>query len=528
MKFSTRTCELIDRLLSIRPEQRFQSYDDVVGAFRDAESFLGIAIRVTRGRRQKVAFAVAGGVAAGLAVLALLPSSVGPEGESVSVTTEAGSEPLSGLVLGETPATGAKGAAEVFRRARETLVEGKFSEARKMFQELVDSAETKPYTRNLSRFNAALCAIVAGQRDAAMRYFKDIRKEADEDVDVGGEELKHFFSRFSGRMVKGLGLDASRSETRPPYGTDNEEALAYLVHGLAQWHFGDPRVAADWIEAFNTCQPAKGHEWVDSYKKLTVPYLADVKAGRALGVRANEPFTSLAEARGDLARTEAAIASLKTQGTLRAHLADRSKFALAEVARLKRDEQSRLAARQNEIRQRELAQLAELQSSLPTLAQGYDFGRVVELLKETRFESPEIQGAVADRLYLWSSAQDFVDLLAADVNARGFMGSFARRSGAPLQGRLTKMDRANATLGLIRGELIVPTDMIAPEALVLMAQTFCASVQDSTEYFRRQELIAVFAKLQGLDHMAHTVAAQLMEENRAFRQRWTRVEQIGS
>ena len=162
------------------------------------------------------------------------------------------------------------------------------------------------------------------------------------------------------------------------------------------------------------------------------------------------------------------------------------------------------------------------------MAHGYDFGRVVELLKETRFESPEVQGAMANKLYLWSKAQDFVDQLAADVNARGFMGSFARRSGAPLQGRLAKMDRANATLALLRGELIVPTDTIAPDALVLMAQSFCASVRDSTDYFRRQEMIAVFAKLQGLDQMAHTVAAQLMEENRAFRQRWTRVEQSGS
>ena len=187
-----------------------------------------------------------------------------------------------------------------------------------------------------------------------------------------------------------------------------------------------------------------------------------------------------------------------------------------------------MAARQKETRQRELAQLSELLTSLPTLARGYDFGRVVELLKETRFESPEVQGAVANKLYLWSNAQDFVDQLAADVNAHGFMGSFARRSGVPLQGRLTKMDRNNATLALLRGELVVPTETLSPDTLVLMAQSFCASVRDSTEYYRRQEMIAVFAKLQGLDHMAHTVSAQLMEENRAFRQRWTLVEQSGS
>ncbi len=524
MKFSPRTCKLVDRLLALAPEQRFQSYDELVVAFRDAETFLGYAIRGTRTRRQKAAFIVIGGVAAALTVLAMLPRA--SDSKAKIVTTQAGSENLSDL--GQTLASGAKGAAEVFRNAREKLVQGDYSEAGRMFNELVKSDLTKPYTRNLSRFNAAICAIVTGRRDAAVRYFQDISKDADEEIDVGGVEMKEFFRRFGRRMANGLGLDASRSETHPPYSTTNEEALAYLVHGLAQWHFGDPRVAADWIEAFNSCEPGKGFEWVSSYKNLTALYLGDFNASRALGVRPNEPYSSLEEARDDWKRTESIIVSLKTEGTLRRHLTARSHFALEEISRLKRELQARLVKRQSETRQRELAQLSELLSSLPALTHNYDFGRVVELLKETRFESPEVQGAVANKLYLWSRAQDFVDQLVLDVNAKGFTGSIARRSGAPLQGRLTKMDRNKATLTLPRGELIVPTGTIAPDTLVSMAQGFCAPIRDSTEYYRRQEMIAVFAKLQGLDHMANTVAAQLMEENRAFRQRWTLLEQSGS
>ncbi|MCE9519655.1 MAG: hypothetical protein K8R87_08905, partial [Verrucomicrobia bacterium] len=503
---------------------RFQRYDELVGAFRDAEIFLGYAIRGTRTRRQRAAFIAIGGVAAALAVLALWPHS--SDSKIKTVTTHSESENLSDL--GQTLATGEKGAAEVFRKAREKLVEGKFAEAGKMFNELVKSDLTKPYTRNLSRFNAAICAIVTGRRDTAMRFFRDIRKDADEEIDVGGIEMKRFFSRFGGRMANGLGLESSRSETRPPYSTTNEEALAYLVHGLAQWHFGDPRVAADWIETFNSCEPGKGFEWVNSYKNLTTPYLEDIKASHALGVRANEPYSSLGEARDDLKRTESTIAALKTEGTLRGHLTVRSHFAQEEILRLKREDQGRMVERQNETRQRELAQFSELLSSLPALTSNYDFGRVVELLKETRFESPEVQGAVANKLYLWSRAQDFIDQLAEDVNKTGFTGSVARRSGAPLQGRLSKMDRSNTTLTLPRGELIVPTDTISPDTLISMAQGFCLTIRDSTEYYRRQEMIAVFAKLQGLDNMASTVAAQLMEENRAFRQRWTLVEQSGS
>ena len=55
----------------------------------------------------------------------------------------------------------------------------------------------------------------------------------------------------------------------------------------------------------------------------------------------------------------------------------------------------------------------------------------------------------------------------------------------------------------------------------------CSTISDSTDYYRRQELIAIFAKMQGLDQISSLVATQLSEENRAFRLRWTRVGQSG-
>ena len=124
--------------------------------------------------------------------------------------------------------------------------------------------------------------------------------------------------------------------------------------------------------------------------------------------------------------------------------------------------------------------------------------------------------------------QWLIYITVADVNASGYNGSVNRKSGAPLQGRLSKMNLTNVTVALQRGEIILPLDALAPDSLVAMEQSFCQQISDSTEYYRRQELIAVFAKMEGLDQMAHAVAAQLMEENRAFRQRWTRVEQSGS
>ena len=74
-----------------------------------------------------------------------------------------------------------------------------------------------------------------------------------------------------------------------------------------------------------------------------------------------------------------------------------------------------------------------------------------------------------------------------------------------------------------RGAATMPTAQLSPETLVEIAQSRVAEVTDSTDYYRRQELIAVFARLNGLQAVSAAVAASLMEENRDFRMRWLKV-----
>jgi hypothetical protein len=58
--------------------------------------------------------------------------------------------------------------------------------------------------------------------------------------------------------------------------------------------------------------------------------------------------------------------------------------------------------------------------------------------------------------------------------------------------------------------------------LALNAAQACT---DSTELYQRQEEIAAFARTHGLRDLANTLASNLMEESRGFRQRWSRLIQ---
>jgi hypothetical protein len=87
-----------------------------------------------------------------------------------------------------------------------------------------------------------------------------------------------------------------------------------------------------------------------------------------------------------------------------------------------------------------------------------------------------------------------------------------------MTGRITcNADGTTVNVTLERGTLSLPFESLTPETLVEIAQSFGSQITDSTDYYRRQEIIAAFARLNGLTQLSATIAAQLMEENRSFR-----------
>ena len=148
------------------------------------------------------------------------------------------------------------------------------------------------------------------------------------------------------------------------------------------------------------------------------------------------------------------------------------------------------------------------------------------MLKDMRFESPEVQSALDGQRYLYSQATSFLTRLFADVKTHGgYTGLLLRRSGSAVQGRLSEVTLESASIALDRGVITLPLPDIAPQTLLDAAQYFASLTTDSTEYYVRQEEIASFARAAGLPGLSATVAAQLMEENRSFRQRWLKVAQ---
>lgn len=527
LRFAPRTVHVVNRMVAFRPQERCANYDETVEELRLAEGLVGQGYRVRlSSRRIRWLSAAAAALILAFIVGWLMRSGDDLSSVAITETVDTSHHDLSGE--GVTLQAGRKTVAERFLEARETMLKGRFSDARHQFQKLIESGEARQPTLNWARYNEALCSIVNGRREEAMEHLKKMAEDTGKGSSLVSEDLADFFKSLGTRMGTNLGLGTKLEDLG--YITSQESVLGYLLQGLAEWHFGDAMLAARELDHFNQHlidvkfgPTATSLEWVQSYSSVYALYESDIAVARS--VYALVPAKDIESNRANLAAVRKAKEELKNNSAFKQALSKQEESLKNQIMRLRMEEQRQQLMAKRQPRERELAQLAEITAVLPTLVQGYDYSRVIELLKDVRFESTEVKTALEGPRYLYEQGQAFMNQLFADIAAQGYQGKLQRVTGSTLEGRVTAANLQQVTLTLDRGVLTVPLESLSPDTLLAAAQYFADQTTDSTDYYQRMERIAVFARLTGLHNLSATVATQLMTENRGFRSRWMKVVQ---
>ncbi len=533
LRFSPRTEYAINGMLSFRPEERFSNYDEVVDEMRLAEGLLdrGGVRRRLFSRRARLVTAVAAAIALAYGIGWLLRESGERRVRASLQISAADARDLSGSGVTLKADKEKETVSKRFTDAREEMMKQSFSSAHDKFIKLAESKDTPQPTKNWARFNAALCDICDKntQRDKKTAAAEQFAKLSTSE-DLNG--LAPFFAKLQERMSHNLALGLAPESL--DYKSDSEEILGYLVHGLAEWHFGDARLGADELEIFRDklkdIKPVAGTtnslEWLSSYSAIVEYYQTDFPLVRA----ALKPRNSgtIDELRCALTEVEQTKKQLKTSGAFRSEIEKWQSELKREIKRMTMEEQQKQMLADTKHRQADLELLAEVNALVPSLVQGYDYTRAIELLGGTRLETADVRSALDGRLYLYTQSRDFVRQLNSDLNTKGWTGTISRREGGQMSGRITcNADGTTVSVALDRGTLSLPFESLTAESLVEIAQAFGSQTTDSTDYYRRQENTAAFARLNGLSQLSATIAAQLMEENRSFRSRWMKVMEAG-
>lgn len=534
MRFAPRTIHAINRMLAFRPQERCANYDETVDELRLAEGLLnqGYATRWRlTSRRMRWAMMAAAAMLVAFLVGWTIQFAGARKAASVTQRVDTSSRELAGdgvVVQADDKRT----VAERFIAARTLMLEKRqYEEARHQFERLIRGELRQP-TLNWARVNTALCDIMRDRKDDAFRHLAALGQDTGSGSStLVSENLAAFFSTLGGHFSKGTAPGVDLNDLT--YSTENESILGYLVHGLAEWRFGDARLGARLLNHFKTHlgDLKKGADtalvtldWIPPYAQMVTQIEGDMTLALAL---VEPPLPKTIEAcRQVLDSLRAQRKQLDKVASLRTLIEGWEAPIKRELSRLTMEQKERQLTADRILRQHELEQWHEILATIPTLIEGYNYKRVTLMLRDMRFESAEVQSALDGQRYLHTQAGNFLTRLFTDLDARGgYSGPLHRRDGGSVDGKLKSGNLETVTITLERGLMNLPLGDLSAQSLLDAAQAFASQTTDSTEYYLRQEEIAAFARVAGLANLSATVAAQLMEENRAFRQRWLKVAQ---
>jgi hypothetical protein len=532
-RFAPRTIHAINRMLAFRPQERCANYDETVDELRLAEGLLTQpAVVAGWWTNRKLRWGVAAVALLGATWLSLRVAQ-NRERSAVAVT-QRGETSRQALTADEvTLRAGSQRrgtVAERFTEARSMMLEqGLFSQALNRFEQLLRDDLRQP-TLNWTRINAAICQMHLGKRKEASLLLRQMMgTKVSGDSRLMDAPLAQFFSNLGAQFATEEA--PSPSANALSYRSNDPSVMGYLLHGLANWHYGNPVLGASLLEHFSdqihedhwTQPPAlNDSSWVKQYVRLVqrLQPLLGLAAGWTQPSIPTDEAGCAALLQDLEARMQRCTQAPNLRGTLQAWA--RPVRAKLEGLRLER-ERVQLAAEASRWPV-ELAQWRAALKTLPALADGYNHAQVVEMLRSMRFDAPDIQSALLAQRYLHEQSRRFMERLQADLAAAvGAKLSLRDRNGLTHAGLIVSIQQQSLTLSVDNATWPLPLHRLAPESLVETALRFAAQCRDSGEFYLRHEEIAAFARTHGMISLAGTLASNLMEENRGFRQRWSRL-----
>lgn len=516
---SNETCVIIDRLLARKPEHRYGSYDELIQHLENARRHVQSRQMAAQRRRAPASWrnvAVAGGAAAvALGLISLAIRETTPSSPTAAPNTPPEPERPTEPITGPT-------ATSRFAQARDWLAEGEVTKARAVFRELASAPTTRQPTLNWAIFHSGLCALLEDDAAEARRAFRRLR---DLTAESPSEGLVRTFFYDIGTLLAAEG--EVTGDAPEDFDVLSLRRLALLPLGLRAWSDGRWERARSLLRRFAEGPPPENYEWAGAYRPLAAPYLHDLDEAVELpALPTPGPVISRDAGEAALAQLAQTVERLQVaRGPLRRHIAEREEaYRQALTARREADLQVAGDKAREQAQSESQALEAVLEKIAPFRRSG-QFAAGVQALRELQVESPFVKEQVETQLYLWQLADDFLTLLAEDLNRYGFTGTLERTPPLPAVAGATIV-RASRDKWLVRaGRIETTLDLSAttPAFLLTLATGFADKTADSDAYYRRREALVAFAELNGLHDYARRAGDRLARESDVFRQHWKRL-----
>jgi len=500
---SNATCRIVNRAMSYEPENRFDSYDEMISLLEDAKR------RLIAGEgdynEPKRSFPVGAFILIVLlGVLAVggwwwiyqKPVVIHKKPPVISVNRNAGANEMPGGPSADT---------QLYQKAKIALFSENHGEAGALFVSLRDDGKVPEPTATWCGAEAALAAGLSGDYALARRQALLTVRHA-QYADVADPAVKDsllpLLQKYDKlQIISASGVDASLQS--------NADLLIALLAGIKNWEQGSLEDAAPFFKAVAQAKINGADDWTVFYQKAAAHYVAD----HALLTDPvfNDYPTTRAACQESIEMLESFLPKLQTHGRARFNIRAWQLDLAKHAKRLKLQEHKEKAAPASSSDDSPLT----IVSKVSGFGSSYDFEQA-----ETYLKAQESSSLTTSLLTAVSASRKLMEQLADDLKKEAAVFPIELRSGTRItrlaadeNGALSGTDEKGKTIKVFWPD-------ISADTVIALHRNSVKNLQDNAEVTRRHTNAIFFDWLAGNRTRAQNAADRFSQAYPDFKSRW--------
>ncbi|MHA3769942.1 protein kinase domain-containing protein [Verrucomicrobiota bacterium sgz303538] len=343
-----------------------------------------------------------------------------------------------------------------YQDARQALLDGKYAEAAKAFHVLTADSKTPSPLLQWSFIHEGLSELLAGHTAEARTAFSGLQAREMPTRNQEERDLASFFHELAKLMTSDQPTPAASAAE---FSRENFATIAPLLLGLKNWQMAQFDEAGPLLRQFQSASPRDEYVWIADYKSLAGDYLADFTEYRGASELAKMANSPEAER-----QTEERLAqmskNLRTQGKLAERFASLAKElkAKSEIWKLALTQKVALDRKTLDAARPRLAELSQ--------AWKFDEARKHLSTVQTITEEGRRERYVLDQKLGW--LENWKTHTIGELVKPGSKITLRRKNGSELKGAITKATQDGLDF---KDSGHVSWNDIAPESIVATAST---------------------------------------------------------
>ena len=483
---SSATAHLLHKMLKFAPEERFQSYPELIQHIEYARTEHLTALAKENQRSEVVGSQAPKRSWEWLSyVTAAIVVSAGVG--AFEVAQHRVQKPDPGEVA-EVPRA-ALPIDRQYRDACKLLADGDAAHAAVAFLELGKNPGISQPLLDWVFLHGGLAELLAGHDDKAAAQFKEIEDRGVYSTDAAEEKLANFFVDTARLAASENPVPVTAVQT---VDGSTYEALALLIFGIKDWNAGRIADAGAFFRQFVSSEPQERHAWVAEYKPIARPYIDDLKALR-LAKEASDGAATLG------AKKDALQVIRQGRGSLKFPKKTEKEFAAMDEKL-----QTAITAEETQEAQRIAEQdaaddkiLTDAKAKIAPLEQLYKFSEAASIA--ATIQAAGAKGK-AERDALVRNTDwlaKFKHTLVLDIKTIGYPTPMVKRNGTQLPGGARRATEEQVEVVTPFGTLSTPWSDLSPDSLFAIGQYFLKANFPPSSLADRQWYLGVFAMHAG-------------------------------